>query len=41
MMDDKEHSWHDFDLPRLTVLPWLIWAAIWIAVTMFLFATGA
>ena len=27
-MDDKEHSWHDFNLPRLTVIPWLIWAAV-------------
>ena len=41
-MDNKEeHPWDDFNLPRLTILPWIIWAAIWVAVTMFLFATGA
>ena len=33
MTDDKEHQWHDFDeLPRLTILPWIIWAAIILAV---------
>jgi len=38
-MDDKEHYWHDFPhLPRLTVLPWLIWAFIIVAV---IWATGA
>jgi hypothetical protein len=26
-MDEREHQWHDFPtLPRLTILPWLIWA---------------
>ncbi len=26
MTDDKEHQWHDFPpMPRLTVLPWIVW----------------
>lgn len=32
-MDDKEHSWHDFPtMPRLTIVPWLIWGALIAAV---------
>ena len=28
-MDEREHQWHDFPtLPRLTILPWLIWGFV-------------
>ena len=34
VMDEKEHSWHDFsDLPRgLIILPWLVWAFVIISI---------
>ena len=32
-MDDKEHSWHDFPpMPRMTIVPWLIWAFVIVTV---------
>lgn len=35
-MDDKEHSWDDMNLPKLTILPWVIWASIVGAVILYL-----
>jgi hypothetical protein len=32
-MDEREHQWHDFPtLPRLTILPWLIWALFLVSI---------
>ena len=28
-MDEREHQWHDFpEFPRLTILPWVLWALL-------------
>lgn len=43
MIDDKEHQWHDFPpLPKLTILPWLLWAlAAGLAIAGVLYAAKA
>ena len=34
-MDDKEHPWDDWDLPKgLTIIPWLIWAVIAVGIIL-------